>query len=499
MRMTVSFVFVLTILTLISIVQLNAKPAAKPSKTVLAAVMKPGQNPVPELCQFSVVGGRVEWIAGISGGGKTEIWHSSGSLGKFQFVHTKFFDKSGLGWVMIAEERFLITPDGKKLGPYLFQNEPLGVKTPAGYKWMVIVKTGQAEHLLTSETVYGPYDFIAKPMFNSTGTKWRCIVVKDKKKYMLVSGKLMPLGESGMAEIYSETPGAPELFFSPDWEKWGYVMNGSGGKTAVFGDGSKAGPFVDMTLPVYSPDGKNRVYAYKNNGGWTIETVGKNATNLQCSEAPLLGYYQAGNKTVEWAIAGDDKKYVLIDGVRFGPYASAGEFYGGHSQWGITIETLKGNTVHILNGKEYGPYVTAGQPMFSPKSWAFSVHAPDLKEYVVFPGGKQEGPYKKVVSYGFAEGTDNWYIVYRKADDRYMIKTWGGDEWGPYSSFTKAEMSMGGNRLFYIADGSLIVDGKVIQTGAINFSIIAMKNKSLLVWLCRENDKIFYKEMKIGG
>ncbi|NPV00153.1 MAG: hypothetical protein HPY53_02110 [Brevinematales bacterium] len=473
-----------------------AKSGSAPVKKV--AVLEPGQSPVPEVCLFSLQGKKLIPCIGIKKDGRIELSVGGEYIGTYDKIEPRFFDDTRLNWALFADNRYIISSDGKMFGSCTFTGDLVFKETSTGYRWMIIGYIGMGGHfLITDKGEYGPYDRIFSPCFNASGTKWRCIVRIGNIEYFLSDGKLITLKIDDPSGLYQpEDP--PRAFYSPEWNRWGYVLKTAGGDKIIFDDGAAFGPYPWVTLPVYSLSGKHWAFAYQKNDGWQVVTDGADGQSLTSEIPPVLSYIPVTpKKELLTVIAQDKYKYMNIAGTTFGPYQSIEKTTVQSGQWCVSVLTPKKNTAHIINGKEYGPYVLTGVPSFSAKSWGFPVHAPNGKEYLYFADGKQSGSYKKIDTFRYFEGSEKWMMIAEHWDTKDYLEFSSGKVWGPYESFGHIGMNVKSGDTVYIADGKLYINGTETQKDILEFYMKPDGNKTKVIYLYRDGGGIYLKEISI--
>jgi len=473
-----------------------AKNDSAPIKKV--AVLETGQSPAPEVCLFALQGKKLIPCIGIKKDNRIELSIGGGYIGTYDKIEPRFFDDTRLNWVLFADNKYIISSDGKMFGSCTFTGDLVYSASSSGYHWMIICMIGMGGHfLVTDKGEYGPYDRVFSPCFNASGTKWRCIVRIDNIEYFLSDGKLIPLKIGDPSGLY-QPEDVPRVFYSPEWNRWGYVLKTGDGEKIIFDDGAAFGPYPQVTLPVYSLSGKHWTFAYKKNDSWQVVVDGITGQTLMSETPPVLSYISAAPKNeLLAAIFQDKNKYINIAGNTFGPYQSIEKITAQSGQWCISVLTPKKNTVHIINGKEYGPYVLTGVPSFSPKSWGFPVHAPNGKEYLYFADGKQSGSYKKIDVFRYFEGSEQWMMIAEHWDTKDYLELSTGKVWGPYESFGHIGMNVKSGHTVFIADGKLFINGTETQKDVLEFYMKPDGNKTKVNYLYRDGGGIYLKEISI--
>jgi hypothetical protein len=460
--------------------------------------LEKGQVPDSDVCLFSLKGKKLSACIGIIKDNRIEISIDGEYVGTYDKAEPRFFDDTRLNWVLFADNKYIISPDGKIFGSCIFTGDLVYKKTSGGYRWMIICMMGMAGHfLVTDKGEYGPYERIFSPVYNSSGTKWRCIVRLNSIEYFLSDGKLFPLKINDPSGLY--TPGElPQVFYSPEWNRWGYILKSDDGEKILFDDGKEFGPYSKVTLPVYSLSGKHWAFAYKKTEGWQTVADGVYGNIISADEPPVLAYLSVTPKNEILTVIYEDKlKYISIAGKVFGPYFSIEKSVISSGQWCISAITPKKNTVHIINGKEYGPYVLTGAPSFSHQSWGFSVHAPNTKEYLYFASGKQIGPYKKIDIFRYFDNSERWYMIAEHWDTKDYVEFSTGKVYGPYGIFGHIGMNVISGTAVYIADGKLYIDGTEIQKDVLEFYLKTDGKKTKVSCLLYDDDGIYLKEISL--
>ena len=280
---------------------------------------------------------------------------------------------SRYGWVFLKNSRYYIQLNDKLFADYDYIRDlvisPDGSKTAWVYEYnkkYYVAIVGQTTR------VYGPYDWVSKPVFAKNASKYG-FVFQDYTK-----GDFVQINDETYGPYHYIPATPPDLSFSDDGSKYGWVFK-SKGKWYIKINEKEYGPYnyIEKHTFKLSSDGSSFAFIFKYSEDFNYYYIQINDQSFGpylvidlCNDASKYGW---------WYMDSQGKEYIRIKDEIYGPYDGAicPTFSNDSSNLGFIFRKDDKNYIQI-NDKTYGPY-----------DYATFTFTKDNKAYIAYISGNE--------------------------------------------------------------------------------------------------------------